>query len=110
MNKLYIIGDEDSPLAVPVRISNSSSAVEGERLWAELEIDDAPRFMSHVRSCFGDRDMGEGSYGTCAQQLIERTRTALDDGDLSDCVFSLSLFDWHVPNTTTVFARRPTVA
>lgn len=105
METIYIIGDVDSSCVIPARISTSKDVNEEEKVWASISMENISQATSEINSMLASHKTGNSSYRVSAQQIIERLKCSFDDGSLGDCLFSLSLFDWHVPGTTTVFSR-----
>ena len=105
METIYIIGDVDSSCSIPARISTSNDVNEEEKVWASISMENLSRLMFEINSMFADRKNGDSSYHVSAQHMIDRLQSSFNDGPLGDCLFSLSLFDWHVPGTTTLFSR-----
>lgn len=101
----YVFGNPVTILAPPVRVSRSDRLEDCERLLATLSISDATRFRSFVKAEFGKRETQSGVYEVSAQHFVERLKTALDDGDLAECDFSLALHDWLFEKSETVFSR-----
>lgn len=105
MQTVNIIGDADSCLAIPTRLSKTADVREGEKLWATLAVDDLARFTDWFDATFGECRSGDGTYRKSAQVAISRIKSELEHGVMADREFTLTIYDWMVQGAVTTLSR-----
>lgn len=105
-DRLYFIGDSDSMIAIPARLSTSDMVFDGERAWACLESDCTGSIIKALESRYESRMTANRAFRTSAQNMIGWIKTQLEDGEFSSCVFTLTVFDSPEAGTETVLIRR----
>ena len=103
--RIYIIGDANSCLEIPVRFSEKQEVEDNEKLQATLDIAQPTRFFQSLQAKFADNKIKENLYRTSAQKIIEWMKAKFDDGELSDGCFELTIFDLPIERTVTTFSR-----
>ena len=105
MQTLHIIGDNDSPLAIPVRFSDNNSHNDNEKIWATLQIGDSLALLKALSRRLHTPFPLNSNCHESPQHIIGAIKLLLDDGDMAEQEFRLDMFDWYVPGTVTTFSR-----
>lgn len=105
METLYVIGKKDGVLGHPVRLSAAADAKAGEHLWGKVEIDSTDRLLSWFSGKFGSKAVGDRTFDTSPQIVLAWMSHVLEGGDLADCEFTVTSYDYPIEGGTTTLSR-----